>query len=101
MGRILFSKNCVSDGDRSAAESSKHQAPNTREAPILKLQNERDELMLWSLEIDVSLELGVWLLELVMRSRLSPAAPTHWSIENLSHYTDRSIFHGRNRAKPE
>ena len=60
-------------------QSSKHQAPNPKEAPSTKLQNERPLMLdkgsavagrpsgpgrLWDLKLGASLELGVWSLEL-------------------------------------
>jgi hypothetical protein len=44
-------------------ESSNIQHPNSREAPNFKLQNRPGDY--WMLELEVSLELGAWNLELL------------------------------------
>jgi hypothetical protein len=44
--------------------SSKHQRPNSREAPNFKFQKPASDCGVWNLVIEVSLELGAWNLEL-------------------------------------
>src|SRR2546423_2919065 len=53
-------------------ENSKHQAPSSREAPNIKLQERHHEPLpfLWSLVIGISLVLGAWNLELRSLERL-------------------------------
>src|SRR5437764_12781433 len=56
--------------------STKFQPPSTREAPNTKLQLSTGEWLgtaVWSLEVDVSLELGCWNLALLHRP--PPARP--------------------------
>ncbi len=41
-------------------ENTKNQAPNTKEAPNLKLQYTERAPVVWNLVLGISLELGVW-----------------------------------------
>jgi hypothetical protein len=45
--------------------NSKYQAPNSREAPISKLNQGADEVC-WELVLEYSLELGCWVLVLTL-----------------------------------
>src|ERR1035441_10655170 len=52
---------------KSYFQSSKHQHPSAREAPIFKLQTKGSIAPAWNLELGISLAVGAWCLELFIR----------------------------------